>query len=146
MAYAETTEGSTIYTIPTVQGVTPNEFGSNTNAAGDPITVNYITGIEFPELLVGINDNLVAHNNISVTQNVPNPFNGTARITVTTETAADVMIEVSNIMGQTIYTSHEGTINGSKEITLNANNMDAGVYFYTVTVGHESITKKMIVK
>ncbi|MCK5788415.1 MAG: T9SS type A sorting domain-containing protein [Chlamydiia bacterium] len=146
LAYAETTEGSTIYTIPTVQGVTPNEFGSNTSDAVDPITINYITGIEFPELLVGINDNLVAHNNISVTQNVPNPFNGSTRITVTTETTANVMVEISNIMGQTIYTSQEGRVNGSKEITLNANNMEAGVYFYTVTVGHESITKKMIVK
>ncbi|MCK5777097.1 MAG: T9SS type A sorting domain-containing protein [Bacteroidales bacterium] len=56
------------------------------------------------------------------------------------------MIEVSNIVGQTIYTSHEGSVNGSKEITLNANNMEAGVYFYTVTVGNNKMTKKMIVK
>ena len=134
------------YTVPTVQGVTPSEFTSNTNAAADPITINYVTGIEFPELVVGVNDNLTAHNSISVSQNVPNPFNGTARITVSSETSADVMIEVTNIMGQTIYTSNEGRINGTKEITLNANNMEAGVYFYTVTVGNESTTKKMIVK
>jgi len=134
------------YTIPTVQGVTPAEFGANSSSAADPITVSYITGIGFPELTVGINDNLTAHNSISVSQNVPNPFNGTARITVSSETSADVMIEVTNIMGQTIYTSNEGRINGTKEITLNANNMEAGVYFYTVTVGNESTTKKMIVK
>ena len=139
---------SGFYNIPVTTTLTPTEFGM-----GDPLAVcthTFLRGIGFDEsefnVLIGVEDNLVAHNNISVTQNVPNPFNGTARITVTTETAVDVTIEISNIMGQTIYTSNEGRINGSKEITLNANNMGAGVYFYTVTVGHESITKKMIVK
>jgi hypothetical protein len=56
------------------------------------------------------------------------------------------MVEVSNIMGQTIYVVNGGTVNGTKEIILNSNDMEAGVYFYTVTVGNESITKKMIVK
>ena len=130
LAYSEYVGGMKVYTIPTVQGVTPSEFASNTTAAVDPITVNYITGIEFPEVVVGINDNLVAHNSISVT----------------TETSADVMLEVTNIMGQIIYTSNEGRINGTKEITLNANNIEAGVYFYTITVGNEKMTKKMIVK
>ena len=134
------------YTIPTIQGVTPSEFGANSASAADPITINYVKGIDFPELMVGLEDNLTAHNSISVSQNVPNPFNGIARITVSSEISADVMVDVTNIMGQTIYTSHEGRINGTKEITLNANNIEAGVYFYTVTVGNESITKKMIVK
>ena len=134
------------YTIPTVQGVTPNEFGSVGSSAADPITVNYVKGIEFPDLcVIGLSE-MASANSITVTQNVPNPFNGSTRITVTAEATADVTIEVSNIMGQTIYTSNEGRINGSKEITLNANNMEAGVYFYTVTVGNNKTTKKMIVK
>ena len=109
------------------------------------VTFSFIIGIEFPKL-VGIDELSTTKSNITVAQNNPNPFNGTTTINVTTETAAPVMVEVSNIMGQTIYTVNAGNVNGTQEITLNSNNMEAGVYFYTVTVGNESITKKMVVK
>jgi hypothetical protein len=134
------------YSIPTIQGITPGEFSSNGNAAADPITINYITGIDFPNLCyVGVSG-LDLKEGAFVTQNTPNPFNGTTTISISTETAAPVMVEVSNIMGQTIYTVNGGVVNGTKEITLTSNDMEAGVYFYTVTVGNESITKKMVVK
>ena len=133
------------YNIPISTSITPAEFGNNDPLA--PVTHTYINGIGFTEdTFIGINDNLVAKSSISVSQNNPNPFNGTTTINITTETAAPVMVEVSNIMGQTIYAVNGGTVNGTKEITLNSNDMEAGVYFYTVTVGNESITKKMIVK
>lgn len=136
---------SQTYTIPYMQAISPSEFSSS--GATDPITINYITGIEFSALgeYVSVN-NLKTESNILITQNNPNPFNGSTTINVTTETSAPVMVEVSNMMGQTIYTINGGTVNGTKEITLTSDNMEAGVYFYTVTVGNESITKKMIVK
>jgi hypothetical protein len=138
------TEESDTYTVPYIQAVSPGEFASN--GAGDPISFNYVTGIEFPRLFPdGIND-LNSTSNITVTQNKPNPFNGSTNITVSTSVSTPVSIEVSNIMGQTIYTVNAGTINGTKEITLTSDDMEAGVYFYTVIVGNESITKKMIVK
>jgi hypothetical protein len=134
------------YTLPYLQAVTPGEFSSNTSTSGDPITLSYITGIEFPNLVDGIDELTSASGNISVSQNIPNPFTGETSIEVTTNTAAPVMVEVSNIMGQTVYTVNAGTINGTKNIQLNSENLESGVYFYTVTVGNESVTKKMIVK
>ena len=129
--------------IPTTTTVTPTEYGSNGEL--DAVTHTYLDGVKYL-WVEGVNDGISSATAVKVSQNTPNPFNGSTRITVTTETSADVTIEVTNIMGQTIYTSNEGRINGSKEITLNANNMEAGVYFYTVTVGNNRITKKMIVK
>jgi len=129
--------------IPMTTTLTPTEYGSNSEL--DAVTHTYLDGVKY--LLVdGVNDGISSASTVKVSQNTPNPFNGSTTITVTTETSADVMVEVSNIMGQTIYTSHEGRVNGSKEITLSANNMEAGVYFYTVTVGNNKTTKKMIVK
>ena len=143
-----TPDNGGVFNIPITTTLTPTEHGNNNPLA--PCTHTFLRNIGFDEadfdITLGINNNFAAVNNISVSQNIPNPFNGTTRITVTTETSANVMLEVTNIMGQTIYTSNEGRINGTKEITLNANNMEAGVYFYTVTVGNESMTKKMIVK
>jgi hypothetical protein len=49
-------------------------------------------------------------------------------------------------MGQTVYTMNAGTINGTKRVPLDASNLDAGVYFYTVTIGNERVSKKMIVE
>jgi len=133
------------YNIPISTSITPSEFAANDPLA--PVTHTFVSGIGFvqADFIVGIEDNLVAKNNISVTQNKPNPFNGRTTIMVSTETSSPVTVEVSNIMGQTIYTLNS-TVNGTKEIELNSNNMEAGVYFYTVTIGEQSITKKMIVR
>ncbi len=140
IAYANDAGG---YTIPYLQAVSPEEF--STNSSSDPLTISYVTGIEFSNL-VGINEINGTIAGISVTQNQPNPFHGTTTITVKTEASASVMVEVSNIMGQTIYTINAGIINGTQEIVLPAENLEAGIYFYTVRIGNESISKKMIVE
>ncbi|MCD4697275.1 MAG: hypothetical protein K8S16_13645, partial [Bacteroidales bacterium] len=64
------------YTVPYLQCISPVEFITNTSATEDPITLSYITGIEFPVLcLVGIEE-LASANGVNVTQNMPNPFTG----------------------------------------------------------------------
>ncbi len=83
---------------------------------------------------------------IEVAQNQPNPFTGTTTIEISSNTVAPVMVEVSNIMGQTVYTMDAGTINGTMNVELNASDLGSGVYFYTVTIGDSSVSKKMIVE
>ena len=137
--------GTNTYTVPYITAVSPGEFASN--GASDPITFNYVTGVEFPALgdYVATNelDKVV---NFQVSQNQPNPFTGATTIEVKTQNTEEVLVEVSNIMGQTIYTMDAGSINGTQKITLTSDNMEAGIYFYTVTVGEESVIKKMIVE
>ncbi len=131
------------YEIPISTSISPEEFN-----IGDPllpVTHTFIKGIGY--LTDGVEEGLVSQEgSISVSQNMPNPFNGSTKISVSTQTAADVTVEVSNIMGQTIYTLNAGTINGTQEIVLPAENLEAGIYFYTVRVGNESISKKMMVE
>jgi hypothetical protein len=55
-------------------------------------------------------------------------------------------VEVANMLGQVVYTQNAGTINGTMNVELNASQLEAGVYFYTVRVGADSVTKKMIVE
>ena len=141
-------EANGIFTIPTVQAVSPGEFASNGSASADPVTVSYITGIEFPALndeYVAIDEKLVSEK-ISVAQNQPNPFTGTTTITISSTTVAPVSVEVTNMLGQMVYTQNAGTINGTMNVELNASELEAGVYFYTVRVGADSVTKKMIVE
>lgn len=134
------------YTVPMVKAVDISDFNNNTSGSGDPVAVDYVSGIDFPVLIDGVNENISANQGVSVSQNQPNPFTGTTTIEISSNTVAPAMIEVSNIMGQTVYTMSVGTINGTEKVDLNVSDLQAGVYFYTVTVGNESISKKMIVE
>lgn len=132
------------YIVPFMQCITPGEFASN--GGNDPITVNYVTGIEFDNLIVdGVND-LSNISSFEISQNQPNPFTGSTVIEIKTQSASAASIEVTSLLGQTVYTINAGIVNGSEKVEINAENLNSGVYFYTVTIGNESMTKKMIVE
>lgn len=139
-AYYNTNGG---YTIPYMQAVTPGEFAGN--GAADPITFNFVTGIEFPDLISGIND-LPNQVSFELSQNQPNPFTGSTVIELKTQKASEVIIEITSLLGQTVNTINAGIITGSQKVEISAENLNAGVYFYTVKVGNESLTKKMIIE
>ena len=80
-----------------------------------------------------------------VSQNMPNPAYGETRIQVVSDTQADVVLTLSNVLGQRVYkTTQSGA--GNHTFKLNVSDFDAGIYFYTVTIGEKSVTKKMLVQ
>ncbi len=82
-----------------------------------------------------------------VTQNFPNPVKDVTSFKVALENAANVTIEVKNVMGQTVMFMDKGMVNaGAQTYTIDATGLTAGIYFYTVKVNGESFTHKMIVK
>ena len=85
-------------------------------------------------------------NNLSVSQNQPNPFNGTTTINYTLNTKENVSLVVYNVAGAKVMELSEGVkVAGTHTIQLNAGQLNAGVYYYTVNAGDNSLTKKMIV-
>ncbi len=116
----------------------------------DVVTIQYVKGISFVEADfvsgVGINNSTI-ESTVSVSQNRPNPFNGTSQIDINLEKAANVSIEVINITGQKVYTNNYGKMGaGSHTVSISSNNLSSGVYFYTVVAGNTSVTKKMIIE
>jgi hypothetical protein len=86
-------------------------------------------------------------NSFNVSQNYPNPANGTTGIKVTLAEASNVSVEITNMVGQSVSLVNKGHIAaGSYAINLNIANLNSGIYFYTVTVGTQKVTKKMIVE
>ncbi|MCK9218570.1 MAG: T9SS type A sorting domain-containing protein [Bacteroidales bacterium] len=82
-----------------------------------------------------------------VSQNYPNPVKDITSFKVNLEKSANVTLEVSNIMGQKIMTLDKGFVNaGQHTFTLDGTNLIPGVYFYTVIMNSEKITKRMIVE
>jgi hypothetical protein len=108
----------------------------------------YLQGVKFPGDYfsgVGIKENTA--NNMLVSQNVPNPFSGTTKVEVNLLKTADLSLGVYNLTGQKVYEIRNGsTPAGIHTFNINAANLTAGVYYYTVKAGENIVTKKMIVK
>lgn len=105
----------------------------------------YHSAVPKSDMLTGIEDSKLTENAF-VTQNYPNPVNDFTSITVTLEQSAPLSLKVMNQLGQVVYENNRGTVSaGNHFFQVDATGLTSGVYFYTVTSGNQSVTKKMIV-
>jgi hypothetical protein len=137
-------DGNGNYTIP----FTYQEMGAT---IGDPVQYQYIQDFSFNDadfILVGMEETPVKQKAVAtVSQTTPNPAIGQARFSVTLPQPTQVKVMLVNMMGQTVQALPTRTLQaGANEITFDVSSLPAGVYFYTVEAGSETITKKMIVK
>ncbi|RPI13493.1 MAG: T9SS C-terminal target domain-containing protein [Ignavibacteriae bacterium] len=100
---------------------------------------------EYSFPLVGIND---PGSNIpkefALHQNYPNPFNPATYINYDIPKASNVTITVYNINGKEVSTLvNEFKQAGAYSISFNASSLASGVYFYKITAGDFTATKKM---
>jgi len=76
--------------------------------------------------------------------NFPNPFNATTTFNYSLSKDADVHLEVYNLMGQKVETLINGLQNaGFKTIKWDASSYSSGVYFYKLSTGEQTFTKRM---
>jgi len=100
--------------------------------------------LNFDESLT-VNDNVI-NPSTSVSQNVPNPFSDNTVISYNLNESENVSIAVIDLTGKVVYTMNEGNKSaGQHKVTLEADNLTNGVYFYTFTAGEYSVTKRMVV-
>ncbi len=78
-------------------------------------------------------------------QNYPNPFNPTTKVKFDIPQRSDVQIKIYDVLGREIATPVNQQINpGIYEATWDATNYSSGIYFYTLTAGSFTDTKKMV--
>ncbi len=112
----------------------------------DPVTNRVIhNNMNFT---VGITDPIAEVNNgLEVSQSFPNPTNGATSITVELNVAGPVSVEFFNLTGQKVMEIPATSLAaGAHTLTFDTSSLNSGVYFYTVTAGAESVSKKMIVE
>ncbi|MDQ7817818.1 MAG: S8/S53 family peptidase [Melioribacteraceae bacterium] len=78
-------------------------------------------------------------------QNYPNPFNPTTKISFSIPQKSQIKLKVFDVLGREVANLAEGVYEGGKyEVTFDANKLPSGVYFYNLTIGSNSISKKML--
>lgn len=83
--------------------------------------------------------------NFRLDQNYPNPFNPTTTINYSIPKQNFVTIKVYDVLGrevETLLNKYENA--GTHEIEFDGNGLSSGLYFYKITCGNYSETKKMI--
>ncbi len=116
-----------------------------------PVQFEYIQDFSFSDAdftVQGIGQNKVAsESNVAVSQNFPNPFNGTTYVNVSLKSGSSVSIDVFTLTGQKVMSKNYGYLNaGTHNLTISSDNLSTGVYFYTVNAGTNKVTRKMIVE
>ncbi|MBN1338429.1 MAG: T9SS type A sorting domain-containing protein [Bacteroidales bacterium] len=85
--------------------------------------------------------------NFRVSQNYPNPFGGMTTVYVVLDEPSTMALEVHNMMGQLVYSIPARDYSaGKNELMIDGREFSKGVYFYTISVGSEKVTRKMIVE
>lgn len=88
-------------------------------------------------------DNLV--NDFVLYPPYPNPFNSSTKIKFSIPISEFVQIKIYDLLGKEIKTLlNEYKSLGTYELTFDANNLPSGVYFYTLSAGNFTSTKKLI--
>jgi hypothetical protein len=128
---------------------TSSQPGSNIKDATIPVHEVNFEYREIPAsywVMTGQDNKQAASSNL-VGKNYPNPVKDMTSFNVKMEKAANVTVEVSNIMGQKVMTMNMGTLsNGGHKFTIDASQLTSGIYFYTVKIGNETYSQKMIVE
>jgi len=119
--------------------------GTVTNSTSE-IHIRFMT-VQKDEIIDGITENNTVITDSKVSQNYPNPFGGKSTVYVMLDKPASLSLEVSNLMGQVIYSVPAKQYPAGKaELTIHATGLNAGIYFYTVRSGENSVTKKMMIE
>ncbi|MFH2031588.1 MAG: T9SS type A sorting domain-containing protein, partial [Bacteroidota bacterium] len=81
----------------------------------------------------------------SLSQNYPNPFNPHTVIKFQVPSSKFIKLQVYDILGREIHTLVNGEYKpGNYSVDFNAEGLSSGVYFYKLSAGNFSQTKKMI--
>ena len=85
-----------------------------------------------------------APNEFALAQNFPNPFNPSTQIVFKLKEDVEVNLTVFDLLGREVATVVDRQMKaGSHKVTFDANDLSAGIYFYSLKAGSFTEMKKM---
>ncbi len=81
-------------------------------------------------------------------QNTPNPFSSVTSINYSLKQAGDVSLSIYDVLGKPVASlmNNQSQTTGDYNYTFNAESLREGIYYYTLTVGEISETKRMVIQ
>ncbi len=110
--------------------------------------VLYLDEIVVTESALSINEDAVV-NGVKIGQNSPNPFSNSTSIKYELEKSATVSLSIYDITGKKVAEQSEGNqISGKHVVKFNAEELPAGVYYYSLSVDKNtsSVMKMVVIK
>ena len=81
---------------------------------------------------------------VSNLQIAPNPFHQQLNIQLSLEQAQDLTIEISNLLGQLVFSQNWETTIGENQVTLPLPSLEAGTYLLHLKSDEGVISRKII--
>ena len=102
--------------------------------------------LKIHEELTGIGNNKIPNSkSYYLEQNFPNPFNPTTTISFFLPEAGDVKLKLFDINGKELRALIDNKMTaGEHKITLNADRLSSGIYFYQLETSDFTQTKKLV--
>jgi len=127
-------------------------FALNTNASTTAmnlieVLVDKGAPIELPDWVVSVETLPVASlpTVYALGQNYPNPFNPTTTMEISLPKRSQVSLVVYDALGKVVAELMNGTYSaGVHKVNFNAINLSSGIYFYKLTAGEFSSTRKLM--
>ena len=104
-------------------------------------------------LITSVKEKISEKINFNLSQNYPNPFNPTTTIEYSVPTGAElqhietfpVTLKIYDVLGREVQTLvNQWQKPGNYSVKFSASDLPSGIYFYKITAGKFSATKKMI--
>ncbi len=93
----------------------------------------------------GISGSQFLPDQISLSQNYPNPFNPSTTIEFHIPHGTDVLLRVTNILGETISVLHNGYLSsGDYKMMVDGRDLSSGVYFVSLITPQSSLVRKIL--
>ena len=95
--------------------------------------------------LTDVEEKIITANKYRLSNNYPNPFNPSTKISYTIPQQSYVLLKVYDLLGGEVAELVNREIEaGNYEITFNASSLPSGTYFYRLQAGSFVETKKML--
>ena len=100
----------------------------------------------FPTVDFTLGMDELSEDGLMLGQNYPNPVHGSTAINYGITNKENVVISVYDVIGNKVMEIREGDKQaGQHTINMDVSALSAGIYYYTLRAGDNSLTKKMIV-
>jgi hypothetical protein len=76
----------------------------------------------------------------------PNPTTGEFQIDFNTINDVNIAVQVTNVLGQSVYAKNIGSINGTHKDAIDITNQAPGVYYVTIVSDNKTVMTNKLIK